>query len=149
MGQAVFAERTASHPPAAGCARNAHRNRPILARIKTRLQAKISRLFSEQFIDWLAQEMFAGAIEQTQPPLRIECKHRHIDFGHDGSKQRGGFKSAQALHAQCFSQRINLEQNLTQRVVLARSWNSRLHAKPPAGWSLFVTDGSDVPGRWI
>ena len=134
MGQTAFAKIAPAHAPAAAAAGKGEGERCVFIGIETGREAQIGRPAAKQFVDRLAEQIFAGAIDETKPAVRIEGEDRDIDFGHDGAKERGRFEGAEALDAQGFAQLIDFKQNLAERVIgLGAAGPNRVIAFPQGG----------------
>ena len=93
----------------------------VFVGIETDGQSQIARAAPEQLVNRLAEQVFSSAIDEAQPAFWIESENRHVDLGHDGTEQGGGFEGAEPLDAQSFAQLIDLEQHFAERVVGPRA----------------------------
>ena len=121
MGQTTFAEVAFAHAPAAAAAGKCQGERRVFIGVEANRQAEITRPAAEQFVDRLAKQIFACAINQTEPSIGIEGEDRDFDLGHDRAEQRGCFEGAQPLHAQRLAELIDLEQDFAERVLGPRA----------------------------
>src|ERR1700730_15627425 len=119
MGQTALAKCTSPYAPTSRTSRKRERERRVFIRIQTNRKPELLSASSEQFVHWPPEQMFAGAIQQTQTPVGIESEHSDIDFGHDRAKQRCRFERPEPLHTQRFAKQINLEERLAKRIIFA------------------------------
>src|ERR1051326_9186277 len=97
MRQAAVAKSAAPNAPSPRAAGEIEGQRRVLIRFKARRQTELVGAAAEQFVHRLAEQVFAGAINQSQTPVRIEGKNGDIDFGHDRTKKSGCFKCPETL----------------------------------------------------
>ena len=97
------------------------RERRVFVGVETDGETEIAGAAAEEFVDRLAEQIFAGAIDQAEAAIGIEGENGDVDLGHDGAKKGGGFKGAEPLHAQSFAELIDLEQDLAEGIVGPRA----------------------------
>src|SRR6266702_3626756 len=116
MRQALLPKRAPSNSPTTGASGKAERKRFVLVNIVTGVEAKFLCAFAQQFVHWLAEQSFASAINETQTPFWIESENRNVDFPQDRAQPRRRVKGTQALQAQRFAERVNLQKDFSQCV---------------------------------
>ena len=67
-------------------------------------------------IGW-PEKIFARAVDEPQAAIGIEGENGHVDFRHDRAEQRCRFKSAQALEAESFAERVDFKERFAERII--------------------------------
>ena len=70
MGQTAFAKIAPAHAPAAAAAGKGEGERCVFIGIETGREAQIGRPAAKQFVDRLAEQILAGAINETKAAVR-------------------------------------------------------------------------------
>ena len=73
----------------------------------------------EQPLGRLAQEARAGAVDELQLVLFIEGENRDVDLGHHLSEERRRLERVEALVAERFDERVDLDHDLAERIAAA------------------------------
>ncbi len=108
--------RTSQRPALAG---ERHRQNRRAADAETRGEPELVGVAAEEPLDRSRQQALAGAIHQPKPAIGIEREHGDRDFLHHRPQDRRGLERAEPLLAQRVGQRVHLDQDFAERVVLA------------------------------
>ncbi len=73
----------------------------------------------EKPLGWLAQEARAGAVHELQLVLFVEGENRDVDLGHHLSQERRRLERVEALVAERFDERVDLDHDLAERIAAA------------------------------
>ena len=68
----------------------------------------------------LPQQLRPGPVDQPEPRLVVEGKHRHLDLRHHGAQQRRGFRRRPPAVHERLAQRVDLLHHLAQHVIVPR-----------------------------
>ena len=85
------------------------------------VEVELGRAASQQALGRLAQQASAGAVHELELVVFIEGENRDIDLRHHLSQERRRLERVEALVAERFDERVDLDHDLAERVAAARA----------------------------